>query len=73
MGHVKHVGTHLVRIIKEGESVTFHVDPDNDGPTDDDLELTVPNIKALAPFLNSKNSNLFFKGGGTFLSARMVE
>lgn len=67
MEHVKHGGTHLVRIIKEGDSVTFFVDPENDGPTDDDLELTIPNIRTHAPFFNSKNMPLFFGGSGTFV------
>jgi hypothetical protein len=67
LGHVKHIGTHLVKITKEGDTVTFHVDPDADGPSDDDLELTISNIREYAPFFNSKNMPLFFGGTGTFL------
>jgi TolB-like protein len=67
MGKVNHGGTHMVRIIKEGDSVTFMIDPENDGPSDDDMELTIPNIREYAPFFNSKNMSLFFGGSGTFL------
>ena len=71
-GGVTHKGRHMVRIIKEEDSVTFQVDPDNDGPTDDDLELTVPDIRELAPYLHSKNCNLFFGGGGTYHNVRLT-
>lgn len=72
-GKVTHKGQHLVRIVKSGKSVTFHVDPDNDGPSDDDFELTIPDIAKHAPFLNSKNTHLFFGGGGTYLKAILRE
>jgi TolB-like protein len=73
MGKVNHGGTHMVRIIKEGDSVTFTVDPENDGPSDDDLELTIPNIREYAPFFNSKNMPLFFGGSGTYLEASVID
>jgi len=69
LGKVTHSGTHRVSIIKEGDLVTFLVDPENDGPTDDDMELTIPNIREFAPFFHSKNMPLFFAGSGTFLEA----
>lgn len=72
-GKVPNWGVNRVRIIKEGPAVSFQVDPQNDGPTDDDLELTIPNLREFAPFLNSKNSNLFIAGAGTFLSTRLQE
>jgi hypothetical protein len=67
LGSAPRPGTHLVRIVKEGESVTFSIDVDNDGPTDDDMESTISNIKEAAPFLNSKNMFVFFGGSGRFL------
>lgn len=62
IGKVEHPGTHLVRIIKEGNSLTFLVDPDNDGPSDDDFETTIADIRKLAPYMNSKNTHIFFSG-----------
>ena len=67
MGTILRTGTHLVRIVKADDSVTFSVDVDNDGPTDDDMESTIPDIRQHAPFLNSKNTFLFFGGNGRFL------
>ncbi len=60
-----------MRIIKEGNSVSFIVDPEHDGPTDDDLELVIPDIREFSPFLNSKNTNLFISGSGTFVATRL--
>ena len=71
-GKVPNPGINRVRIVKEGNAVSFHVDPENDGPTDDDLELTIPDIREFSPFLNSKNTNLFLAGSGTFLATRLV-
>jgi hypothetical protein len=73
MGTIRRAGTHLVRIQKEGTSVTFMVDVDNDGPSDDDFETTVPDIKAEASFLNSKNMYLFFGGGGRYIEVGLTE
>ena len=63
-------GTHRAIITKEGNQVTFAIDVDNDGPTDDDMELTVPDIKTFQPKLHSKNTHLFF-GHGTFQEVRL--
>ena len=65
-------GTHRAIITKEGDAVTFAIDVDNDGPTDDDMELTVPDIKAWAPGLHSKNTRLFFGGGGGFQEVKLT-
>lgn len=73
MGKVLHGGTHTVTIIKEGDAVTFHVDPESDGPSDDDLELTIPDIRIQAPFFHSKNMPLFFAGGGIYSDVSLVE
>lgn len=66
LGKVKSAGTHLVRIQKKGDTVTFSVDVGNDGPGAEDIEHTVPDIRAFAPNLNEKNGYLFFGGGGLF-------
>lgn len=60
-------GTHLFRISKEGDSVTFQVDVDNDGPSPDDSEHTF-NIRDTLPNLHEKNTYLFFGGGGVYHS-----
>jgi len=72
-GKVPNWGVNRVRIIKEGSAISFHVDPQNDGPTDDDLELTIPDLREFSPYLNSKNSNLFLSGSATFLATRLQE
>ncbi len=71
-GNVVSRGDHLMRIIKHGSTVTFQIDPENDGPTNN-FSVTIPDIKEFSPFLNSKNSYLFFGGGGTYLSAKLLE
>lgn len=70
-GHVPQKGQHLVRIIKEGDALSLVVDPENDGPTDDDLELVIPDINEYCPKLNSKNSYLFISGSATFHGTRL--
>jgi hypothetical protein len=71
LGSAPRPGTHLVRIVKEDASVTFSIDVDNDGPTDDDMETTISDIKEAAPFLNSKNMFVFFGGSGRFLEVSL--
>ncbi len=71
VGRVASDGPHLIRIIKEGDKVTFQIDAGNDGATDDDLETTVLNIREFAPFFHSKNMALFFGGNGEFISASL--
>jgi len=58
IGELATAGPHLVRVSKKGETVTFQVDSGNDGPSDDDFETTISDIKDFAPFLHSKNSPL---------------
>ena len=53
--------------------MTIAIDVDNDGKSDDDIERSFPDIKALGPFLNKKNTYLFFGGGGTFSKFRITE
>ncbi len=71
LGQVPQAGTHLLRLVKEGDALSLIVDPENDGPTDDDLELVIPDIKTFSPKLNSKNSYLFMSGSGTFHAASL--
>jgi hypothetical protein len=59
-------GTHLVRIVKVGSSVTFSVDVDTDGPSPDDIVHELPDIREYAPFLHEKNTSLFFGGAAVF-------
>lgn len=65
-------GTHLFRVKKEGDSLTFSVDIDNDGESPEDAEYTIPDVKEFAPFLHEKNTYLFFGHGGLFKSTRVV-
>src|SRR6056297_79999 len=64
IGELPTAGPHLVRITSVNNTVTFQVDSGNDGPSDDDFETTVADLKTFAPFLHSKNSPLFFAGAG---------
>jgi hypothetical protein len=70
IGHVREPGTHLVRIAKRGDSVTFTIDVGNDGKDPADLETTIPNIREQAPFLHNKNTFLFFGGGALYHEVR---
>ncbi len=71
LGSVPQKGVHLVRITKTGDALTFEVDPENDGPTDDDMETVIPNLREHAPYLNSKNCHLFLGGTSTFVATRL--
>lgn len=71
IGKVSHVGTHRAIIEKIGDVVTFMVDVDNDGESDDDIEHTIPDIKAFGPYLHKKNTYLFFGGGGVYQKLRL--
>lgn len=70
-GSVRQKGVHLVRMTKERDSLTFEVDPENDGPSDDDFETVIPDLREYAPYLNSKNSSLFISGSGTIVATRL--
>jgi hypothetical protein len=72
VGRLPGEGTNLVSITKEGDKVTFAIDIDNDGPSPPDMEPVISNIREYAPFLNSKNTYLFFGAGGTFSETSLV-
>lgn len=73
VGKVSKEGTHRAIIEKKGDVVTVSIDVDNDGKLDDEIEKTIPDVKAVAKFLNSKNTHLFFGGGGRFTKMRITE
>ena len=73
IGKISKAGTHRVSIVKDGDAVTFSIDVDNDGPSDDDLEITIPDLKEHAKTLNEKNTYLFFGGSGTFKSVSLTK
>lgn len=70
-GNVREKGVHLLRMTKEGDALSFEVDPENDGPSDDDFETVIPDLREYAPYLNSKNSTLFLAGTGTIVATRL--
>jgi hypothetical protein len=71
LGTIPKAGTHRASIEKIGDVVTFAIDVDNDGPSDDDLEQTIPDIKAFGPYLHKKNTYIFFGGGGVYHRLRL--
>lgn len=71
IGNVHQPGVHLLRMIKDGDSLAFQVDPENDGPTNDDFETVIPDLEGYAPYLNGKNSPLFIGGTGTIVATRL--
>lgn len=71
MGSVTQEGVHRVCFTKEGNSLTILVDPENDGPSDDDFETVISNVREQLPTLNSKNAQLFLGGTATFTATRL--
>ena len=72
MGGIAEPGTHMVRVEKKGDSVTFSICRNYEGKFEADIEKTIPDIKAHAPFLTDKTTFLFFGGGGTFQKIRLT-
>ncbi len=58
--------------ITDVDVVTFRIDVDHDGQSDDNLEKTLPDIKEFGSFLNKKNTHLFF-GGGIHKQSRLTQ
>ncbi len=71
-GKISKEGTHRFILEKKGDVVTFSVDVDNDGTSDDDIEKIIPDITEVGKFLNKKNTHIFFGGGGTYKQFRLV-
>jgi hypothetical protein len=53
------------------EDQRVDLDVDNDGPSDDDLETTISDIKTFGSYLHKKNTFIFFGGGGTYHRLRI--
>lgn len=71
MGSVTQEGVHRVCFTKKGNSLTILVDPENDGPSDDDFETVISNVREHLTTLNSKNAQLFLGGTATFTATRL--
>lgn len=71
VGFVRRAGPHRILIDKIGPAITFRLDMDNDGPSVDDLETTIPDLAEFAPRLNAKNSFLYVAGGAAFNNPRL--
>jgi hypothetical protein len=70
-GHVKGPGRRRVVLEKKGRAVTFSVYVDN-APSAN-LQKSVTDIEAFAPFLDDANAHLFFGGGGLFHSVALID
>jgi|GEM_PF-6559240 len=57
-------GPHRARIEKRGSKISFAIDEMFDGSFHADMSKTYNDLSTIAPFLNDRNSNLFF--GGAF-------
>jgi hypothetical protein len=73
VGGIPKAGTHRVIIEKKGATLRVAVDRDNDGPSDGDMERTIPDLQTYGPFLTKKNGHLFFGGGATYKEFRISE
>ena len=71
LGHITTAGANRVVITKMGDTVTFKIDVGNDGPTDDDIETTISDIRTYAPLFHSKNVPLLLGGCGEFFSVSL--
>jgi S1-C subfamily serine protease len=72
LGSIAEPGTHMARIEKKGDSVTFSICRNYEGKFEPDFEKTIPDIKAYAPFLTEKTTFLFFGGGAVFEKIRLT-
>jgi hypothetical protein len=72
LGQVKNKGTHLVRMEKKGDVVTFEVCMNYDGKFNADFSKSVTSLKEVVPGLTDKTTRLFFGHGGTFKQIRLT-
>jgi hypothetical protein len=70
IGNIRDKGTHLIRVEKKGDVVTFSVCINYDGKFNADITHAVTNLKEFVPNLTEKNTHVFFGGGGTFKQVR---
>jgi hypothetical protein len=75
VGKISKEGTHRVVLEKKGNALTLSIDVGNNGPSADDLQSTVPDVRKYGPFLGKSNTHLFFGGGpgGSFHQMRLSE
>ena len=72
--HIRNAGTHMLRVEKTGNSITFSIDVDyKAGSFQADLSRAIPDIRQLAPGLGDRNTFLFFGRGGTFRSVGLTK
>lgn len=72
LGHVKAKGTHLARIEKKDDVVTFAVCMNYDGKFNADFTHTVTSLNEFVPTMTEKTTRVFFGNGGTFKQVRLT-
>ncbi len=72
MGRIKTNGTHLARIEKKDDVVTFAVCMNYDGKFNADFTHTVTSLKEFVPTMTEKTTRVFFGHGGTFKQVRLA-
>lgn len=68
--NIPNAGTHMVRIEKTGDSVTFSICIDYNGTFKADISKTIPDIKAAAPLLKDRTTFAFIEGPAVFKAVR---
>ena len=67
-------GPHLLRIEKTGDAITVSLCVDYKGEFTADYTRTIGDVRAAAPFLNNKNTYLFFgRPGVIYHEMRLVK
>jgi hypothetical protein len=72
MGRIKTKGTHLARIEKKDDVVTFAVCMNYEGKFSADFTHTVTSLKEFVPTMTEKTTRVFFGYGGTFKQVRLT-
>ncbi|MBI4585085.1 MAG: hypothetical protein HY717_13815, partial [Planctomycetes bacterium] len=60
VGNLKTAGPHRARIEKIGSKITFSIDDSYNGNFKADMSVAFPVLENVGPFLNDRNSHLFF-------------
>ena len=63
-------GEYMVRIERKGNALTFAVDAQYNKDFKPDVERTIPDIRAIAPWLTADAARLYFGKGGLYESIR---